>query len=66
MYNQYRSTSRPACIVAAAAALVTVLWLFDFVAALGGITPRLASEVRASVSSLAAEFAAGPRLARGA
>ena len=49
MYRQYRSSSLSARIVAAAAAVVTVLWLFDFVATLGEVTTKAQDEVHASV-----------------
>jgi hypothetical protein len=58
MYNQYRSTSRPARVAAAAAALVTVWFLFDFVAMLADVRANPVTEVRASSAAIVVSPAA--------
>jgi hypothetical protein len=48
MYNHYRPANRSSRVVAAAAALVTVWFLFDFVATLGDVRTGPATEARAA------------------
>ena len=58
MHNQYRPTSRPVRIAAAAAAFVTVWVLFDFVALLGDADVSPAQAARAGYDSAPAVAAA--------